>query len=102
MGRRGAVRRELRVSRQPRPLALHRRDARGEAADGGGELTVVARIERSEMREHPSRISLRSIRATIATISRPAFSFEIEMATAPPAFPPLEKGRDRVGDQGRH
>ena len=36
MGRRGAVRRELRVSGQPRALALHRRHARGEAADGGG------------------------------------------------------------------
>ena len=36
MGRRGAVRRELRVPRQPRALALHRRDAGGEAADRGG------------------------------------------------------------------
>src|SRR5690606_5141149 len=36
MGRRGAVRRVVCVSRLARALALHRRDARGEAADGGG------------------------------------------------------------------
>ena len=36
MGRRGVVRRELRVSGFARALALHRRHARGEAADGGG------------------------------------------------------------------
>ncbi len=35
MGRRRAVRRELRVFGQPRALALYRRHPRGEAADGG-------------------------------------------------------------------
>ena len=54
----------------PRPLALHRRDAGGETADGG---CFGAGIDRSEMREGPSRISLRSIRATThdATSSPP-------------------------------
>ena len=41
MGRRGAVRRELRLPGQPRALALHRRHAGGEEADGGGVGTVV-------------------------------------------------------------
>src|SRR6185437_1038482 len=41
MGRRGAVRRELRLPRQPRALALHRRDAGGQEADGGVVATVV-------------------------------------------------------------
>src|SRR5450830_761881 len=41
MGRRGAIRRELRVPRQPRTLALYRRDARGEAAHRGGLIAVV-------------------------------------------------------------
>src|SRR5262245_66099430 len=35
MGRRGVVRRVLRLSGEPRSLALHRRHARGEAADAG-------------------------------------------------------------------
>ena len=33
----------VRVSREPRPLALHRRDAGGEAADGGGCSSWTAR-----------------------------------------------------------
>src|SRR5476649_2885878 len=38
MGRRRAVRRELRVPRQPRALALYRRHAGGEKVDGGGVI----------------------------------------------------------------
>ncbi len=51
MGRRGAVRRELRVSGYPRALALYRRHAGGEAADGGG----VATRSRSFPRKRKSR-----------------------------------------------
>src|ERR1019366_2864996 len=43
MGRRGAVRRELRVPGKPRALALHRRDKGGEAAHRGGLIAVAFR-----------------------------------------------------------
>jgi hypothetical protein len=36
VGRRRAVRRVRRLCREPRALALYRRDARGQTADGGG------------------------------------------------------------------
>ena len=42
MGRRRAVRRELRVSGQPRALALYRRHPRGEKVDGGGVAAASA------------------------------------------------------------
>src|SRR2546429_6069502 len=42
MGRCSPVRRVRRVPRQPRSLALHGRDAGGEAADRGGVITAAS------------------------------------------------------------
>src|SRR5258708_20416556 len=42
VGRCGPVRRVRRVPRQPRSLALHRRDTGGKAADRGGVITAAS------------------------------------------------------------
>ena len=55
MGRRRAVRRVRRVPRQPRALALYRRHAGGEAADGRGvNRRSLARMKRSEFGRFPA------------------------------------------------
>src|SRR5690348_18238917 len=47
VGRCRVIRREFRIPRKPRALAVYRGDAGGETADGGGELSAIGRSQQS-------------------------------------------------------
>src|SRR5262249_12684142 len=67
MGRRRFIRRIQRISGQPRSLALHRRDAGGEAADRGG-LRSQTRSFHSRMSRPLLRSVLRLSAAELSTL----------------------------------